>query len=81
MPALVPVPAAVLTAILPVPAPCGTAAVIRLADTIVNTALLPLNVTRSAPLKFAPSIVTRVPVGPLVGVKLEMLGATNGVTL
>ena len=34
----------------------------------------PLNVTAVAPLKFVPVIVTLVPAGPLVGVKLVIVG-------
>ena len=36
---------------------------------------MPLNLTAVAPVKFVPVIVTLVPVGPLVGVKLVMVGA------
>ena len=35
----------------------------------------PLNATAVAPLKFVPVIVTLVPAGPLVGVKLVIVGA------
>ena len=38
-------------------------------------ALTPLNVTAVAPVKFVPLIVTLVPTGPLVGVKLVIVGA------
>ena len=38
-------------------------------------ALVPLNVTAEAPVKFAPLIVTLVPTGPLAGVKLVIVGA------
>ena len=37
--------------------------------------MLPLNRTAVAPLKFVPLIVTLVPTGPLVGVKLVIVGA------
>ena len=37
-------------------------------------ALTPLNVTAVAPLKFVPPIVTTVPTGPLVGVRLVIVG-------
>ena len=39
----------------------------------------PLNVTAVAPVKFVPLIVTLVPTGPLVGVKLVIVGA--GITV
>jgi len=41
----------------------------------VKAALAPLNATAVAPLKFVPLIVTLVPTGPLVGVKLVIAGA------
>ena len=37
-------------------------------------ALTPLNETAVAPVKFVPLIVTLVPTGPLVGVKLVIVG-------
>ena len=45
----------------------------------MKLALTVLNVTAVAPLKFVPLIVTLVPTGPLVGVKLVMVGA--GITV
>jgi hypothetical protein len=50
------------------------------AEVTVNAALAPLNVTAVAPVKFVPLIVTLVPTGPLVGVKLVIVGAL-GVTV
>ena len=41
----------------------------------MKLALVPLNVTTVAPVKFAPLIVTLMPTGPLVGVKLVIVGA------
>ena len=41
----------------------------------MKLALTPLNVTAVAPVKFVPLIVTLVPTGPLVGVKLVIVGA------
>ena len=38
-------------------------------------ALVPLNVTAVAPVKFVPLIVTLAPSGPLVGVTLVIVGA------
>ena len=43
----------------------------------MKPAVAPLNVTAVAPVKFAPVIVTLVPAGPLVGVKLVIIGATE----
>ena len=44
-------------------------------DVTVKVAALPLNATALAPVKFVPLIVTLVPVDPLVGVKLVIVGA------
>ena len=45
-------------------------------------AFTPLNVTAVVPVKFAPLIVTLVPTGPLIGVKLAIVGAiVNAVAL
>ena len=41
----------------------------------MKPAALPLNRTADAPVKFVPLIVTLVPAGPLVGVKLVIVGA------
>ena len=43
--------------------------------TVKLAALTPLNVTAVAPVKFVPPIVTLDPTGPLVGVKLTIVGA------
>jgi len=75
---LVAVPPAVVTSIGPSVAPLGTVAVIDVADSTVKDALVPLNVTDDAPVKFVPVIVTPVPTGPLVGVNDEMVGADGG---
>src|SRR2546428_13849850 len=45
------------------------------AGVTVKLAFTPLNVTAVAPVKFVPLIVTLVPTGPLVGVKLVIVGA------
>ena len=71
---LVAFPAGVLTMILPVVAPAGTVAVIFVAELTVNVAITPLNFTAVAPVKFVPEIVTEVPTGPEVGVKLVIVG-------
>lgn len=71
-----PVPAGVLTAILPVLARVGTVAVIRVGELTVKVAGFPLKVTEFAPVKLPPVIVTSVPARPLTGVKLVIQGAT-----
>ena len=74
---LVPVPLAVVTAILPVTAPEGTVAVICVAEfTLKLVAATPPNVTLLAPVKLVPVIVTVVPTAPLIGVKLLIPGLT-----
>jgi len=45
------------------------------AEVTVKLAAVPLNLTADAPVKFVPLIVTLVPVGPLAGVKLVIVGA------
>src|SRR5437016_2261686 len=75
LPALLAVPPAVVTLTGPVVAPAGTVAVIALAEFTVKFALVPLNCTAVAPVKFVPLIVTLVPTGPLVGAKLVIVGA------
>jgi hypothetical protein len=47
----------------------------------VKLALVPLNRTAEAPLKFVPLIVTLVPAGPLAGVKLVIVGGLTTVKL
>ena len=42
----------------------------------MKVAPVPLKATAVAPVKFVPLIVTLVPTGPLVGVKLVIVGAT-----
>jgi len=73
--ALVVVPAPVVTLSGPVVAPAGAVARIDVADVTVKFAVVPLNFTAVAPVKFAPLIVTLVPTGPFVGVKLAIVGA------
>jgi hypothetical protein len=72
--ALVAVPSGVVTLIGPLVAPLGTVACIVVAELTEKLALVPLNVTAVAPVKFVPLIVTLVPAGPLVGVKLVITG-------
>src|SRR5439155_15055055 len=68
--ALVAVPAAVVTLSGPVVAPVGAVARMAVADVTVKPAVVPLNLTVVVPMKFKPLIVTTVPAGPFVGVKL-----------
>jgi hypothetical protein len=74
--ALVPVPAPVVTLMGPVDAPVGTVAVICVALSTVNvTALVALNFTSLAPVKFVPVMTTTSPYRPLVGKKLATVGS------
>jgi hypothetical protein len=45
----------------------------------VKLAAVPLNVTEVTPMKFVPLIVTVAPTGPLVGVKLVIVGGLKTV--
>jgi len=74
---LVPVPARVVTAIMPVVAPAGTVAVICVSELTVKFAAVPLKVTAVAPVKFRPVMTTDVPPVPWLGVKLETVGVTE----
>jgi len=81
-PVVVAVPPGVLTLSGPVVAPVGTVSWIVVSEvTVKGAALTPLNVTAVAPVKFVPLIVTIVPSGPLVGVKLVIVGGFTTVTL
>jgi hypothetical protein len=51
------------------------------AELTVKFAFVPLNRTAVAPVKFVPLIVTLVPTGPLVGVKLVIVGGLETVTV
>ena len=73
-----------VTTTLPVVAPAGTATVMLVALQLVGVAAVPLNVTVLDPWvapKFAPVIVTGVPTGPEVGLRLLMLGGAIPVPL
>src|SRR5882762_3725700 len=72
--ALLAVPAEVVTLMGPLEAPVGTVAVIVVAEPTVKPALAPLNSTAVAPVKLVPLMVTLVPTGPPVGVKLVTVG-------
>jgi hypothetical protein len=69
-------PPAVNTLIRPVVALAGTVAEILVELTTVNTADLPLNATRVAPVNPDPRMVTMVPTDPDVGENLSILGRT-----
>src|SRR2546428_1519846 len=72
--ALVAVPPGVVTLSGPVVAPAGTVVWTAVSEVTVKVALVPLNATAVAPVKPDPLIVTLVPTGPLVGVKLAIVG-------
>ena len=78
---LVAVPPGVVTLSGPVVAPAGTVAWIAVAEVTVKLALTVLKVTAVAPVKFVPLIVTLVPTGPLVGVKLVIVGGALAITV
>lgn len=75
MDADVAVPLGVVTVTVPVVAPVGTLVAMCELSLTENVAAVPLNFTLVVPVKFVPVIVTLVPVGPLVGEKLEIVGA------
>src|SRR5437764_398983 len=79
--ALLAVPSEVVTLIGPLVAPAGTVAVIAVAEPTVKLALVPLNSTALAPVKLVPLMVTLVPTGPLLGVKLVIVGGLITVKL
>jgi hypothetical protein len=69
-----------VTTTLPVVAPLGTVALMRLALQLVVAAATPLNATVLLPWvlpKFVPVIVTGVPTGPAFGFTLVMLGVVG----
>jgi hypothetical protein len=70
------VPPAVVTEILPFVAAAGTIAVTRIDELTVKLALVPLNLTDVAPVSPVPLITTLIPTGPLVGLKLSIVGTT-----
>ena len=68
------VPPGVVTLIVPSVAPAGTVVVMVVALFVRMEAAVPLNETPVAPARLVPLIVTAVPTGPLVGVKLLTTG-------
>src|SRR5438552_13673739 len=73
--ALVAVPPGVVTLSGPLVAPLGTVAAIEVEEFPEKLALATRRSTDLAPVKVVPLIVTLVPTGPLVGVKLVIVGA------
>jgi hypothetical protein len=68
-------PPPVVTVIKPLVAPDGTVAVICVSEFTAKLALVLLKVTRVAPVKAVPAIVTAAPIPPLAGLKLAIVGA------
>ena len=60
------VPLGVVTKTKPLVAPAGTVAAISELDTTVNTAVVPLNVTMVASVRFVPRMITGAPTLPKV---------------
>ena len=69
------VPPAVTTLTAPVVLPAPTVKARLVAVLVPRVAAVPFTVTAVAPVRLVPVIVTCVPAGPLVGVKLVMVGA------
>jgi hypothetical protein len=65
-----------VTTTFPVVAPDGTVVTIVVEFQLLVVAVVPLNVTVPEDPKFVPVIVTCVPTAPLVGDRLEIVGAT-----
>ncbi len=72
------VPPAVTTLIFPLVAPAGTEVEIWVALPTTKVATVPLNLTLVVPVRFVPVMVTAMPVEPLLGEKLLMLGGGGG---
>lgn len=73
-----------VTVIFPVVAPEGTDVVMLVAVLAITPAVVPLNLTvllAGTVLKFVPVMVTVLPIGPLDGVKLVMVGGKRAVTV
>ena len=73
-------PPGVITSIVPVVAPLGTSTLILVAVSFVMVPATPLKVTELAPKRLVPLMVTTVPTGPPVGVKVVMVGVKAGST-
>ena len=74
--AVVTTPPGVFTVIFPVEAVAGTVAVIWVSEFTVKLADVAPKLTLVAPVKVIPVIVTVVPAGPVLGVKLLICGDT-----
>src|SRR5215469_1155343 len=73
-----------VTTTFPWVAPDGTVVAILVAPQLVGVAIVPLKLIVLVPCvspKFMPLMVTEVPTGPLVGLKLAMLGPNGVVTV
>jgi hypothetical protein len=81
LPDEVALPLGVVTLTLPVMAPFGTVAAICVALFTMKEAAVPLNAIAVAPVRFVPVMLTDVPTCPLVGLKLEMVGADAEITV
>lgn len=79
--ALVTEPSWVVTTIVPVVAFAGTVTIRLVALSVLIVADSPLSVTLIAPSRFVPLIVTVVPTGPEVGLKLVIVGGPSIVTV
>ena len=76
------VPPAVVMAIFPVMAPVGTVAVTCVLEfTVKLVAFTPPKVTLVVWARLFPMMTTEVPTGPLVGLKLEIVGVTRNFVL
>ena len=72
-----PVPAALVTTIVPTRAPAGTVASMEVDDFTVKVAATPLNETPVILSKLAPRMLTGVPIGPEDGENDVTAGATT----
>jgi hypothetical protein len=72
---LVPIPDGVVTAIGPVSAPDGTAALICVSETTMNLDATPLKVTAEVPVKALPETLTEAPTGADAGETAATAGA------
>ncbi|MDQ6801166.1 MAG: hypothetical protein M3041_10045 [Acidobacteriota bacterium] len=71
---LIAVPVGVVTLTGPVVAATGTVAAMVVSLLMRNVALVPLNFTAVAPLKFVPEILTEIPTGPDKGKNVVIVG-------
>jgi hypothetical protein len=72
-----------VTTTLPVVAPTGTSATMIVSDQLVGVTAVPLKVTVLVPCvvpKIVPVIVTNVPIGPIIGERLVIVGGPRSAT-